>query len=554
LRYMNRSQEERLTVPVAREICQRQSLKALLAGSISSLGSHYVISIEAINAQTGDAIARQQVEAESKEQVLTALSKAASHLREKLGESLRTIQKYDAAIEEATTSSLEALKAFSLGFEQQARGRYLEAIPFYKRAVELDPAFAMAHARLAVAYDNSRQSELAAESATKAFEIKERVSEREKLLISWRYYSITTRELDKTIEVLELWKQTYPRAPEPPNTLAFYYAQMGQFDRAILEAQEAIRLNPGRAQPYSNLAIALMCLNRFDEAKAVYEQALAQGLDSIGYHWGLYIIGVTQNDKQAMQQEIDFLSGKPNEYEAIDWQAKTSTYSGQLKKARKLVDQAVDLAKRRGLNEVASQFAISANLREAVTGICQPASAAVGGAFALPKTSAAITEGALALALCGETSQALALINEQYTRYPKDTLLNAIWLPTVKAIIELRRNNPNAAIELLEASRRYERGYAAGYWTLYVRGQAYLQQRDGTRAASEFRKILDSPGVNVNAGLYSLAHLQAARALALTAEAAHSRKAYEDFFKLWKDADPDIPILQEARREYEKLK
>lgn len=554
LRYMNRSQDERLTVPVAREICQRQGLKALLTGSISSLGSHYVISLEALNAYTGDAIARQQVEAESKERVLTALGNAASNLREKLGESLRTLNKYDAPIEQATTSSLEALKAFSLGSEQHTRGRYLEAIPWYKRAVELDPAFAMAQARLAVAYDNSRQSELAAASATKAFEMKDRVSERERLFISWRYYSITTRELDKTIEVLELWRQTYPRAAEPPNTLAFYYAQMGQFERAIEEAQEAIRLNPTRAQPYSNLAIALMCLNRFDEAKAVYEQALAQGLDSIGYHWGLYLIGLTKKDTQAMQAQIDFLTGKPNEYEAVDWQAKTQTFSGQLEKARALSSRAVDLARQRGLNEVASQFAVSATLREAVTGSCGRTAAGVANAIALAKTNAATTEGALALAMCGDSGQALTLINEQFKRYPKDTLLNAVWLPTVRAIAELRRNNFNGAIDLLEAARRYEKGYAAAYWPLYVRGLAYLGQRDGARAEAEFRKILDSPGVNVNSGLYSLAYLQVARAVALGGDKTQSRKAYETFFALWKEADENLPVLQDARREYEKLK
>ncbi|MEW6129299.1 MAG: protein kinase [Acidobacteriota bacterium] len=554
LRYMNRSPDERLTVPVAREICQRQGLKALLTGSISSLGSHYVISLEALNAQTGDAIARQQVEAESKERVLTALGNAASNLREKLGESLRTINRYDAPIEQATTSSLEALKAFSLGSEQQTRGRYLEAIPFYKRAVELDPNFAMAHARLAVAYDNSRQSELAAASATKAFEMKDRVSEREKLFISWRYYSLTTRELDKIIEVLELWRQTYPRAAEPPNTLAFYYAQMGQFERAIEEAQAAIQLNPTRAQPYSNLAIALMCLNRFDEANATYEQALAQGLDSVGYHWGLYLIGFTHNDAQAMQKEIDFLTGKPNEYEAVDWQAKSKTFSGQLEKARALSNHAIDLAKQRGLNEVASQFAISATLREAVTGSCQQTATGVASAMALAKTNAAIIEGALALAMCGEATQSLNLINEQVKRYPKDTLLNAVWLPTVKAIVELRRNNFTGAVELLETARRYEKGYAAAYWPLYVRGLAYLGARDGTRAETEFRKILDSPGVNVNSGLYSLAYLQVARAIALSNDKAQSRKAYEDFFAIWKDADANLPILQQARREFEKFK
>jgi serine/threonine protein kinase/Flp pilus assembly protein TadD len=554
LRYMNRSQEERLTVPVAREICQRQGLKALLAGSISSLGSHYVISLEAINAQTGDSIARQQVEAESKEQVLTALGKGASNLREKLGESLRTIQRYDAAIEQATTSSLEALKAFSLGNEQQGRGKYLEAVPFYRRAIDLDVNFALAYARLAVAYDNSRQTELAAEYAAKAFERRERVSEREKLFISWRYYSSTTRELDKAIEVLEFWKQTFPNNPEPPNTLSFYYSQIGQFEKAIEEAQEAIRLSPNRTQPYSNHAIALMCLNRFAEAKAVYEQAMAQGLDSTGFHWGLYQSGFAQNDEALMQQQINWSAGKSNEYEAVDWQAKTSAFAGQLNKARELSSRAIDLANRGNLKEVAGQFTTHAALREAAAGKCQQASGEATKALALARTNTTIIESALVLALCGDTNQAMTLINEQYKRFPKDTWVNMVWLPTIKAIVELRRNNPAAAIQLLQLSQSYETGYVAAYWPMYIRGMAYLKSNNGSQAATEFQKIINTGGVNMNTNIYALAHLGLARAMAISADKMQSRKAYEDFFRLWKDADTDIPILQEARREYEKLK
>jgi eukaryotic-like serine/threonine-protein kinase len=554
LRYMNRSHEERLTVPVAREICQRQGLKALLAGSISSLGSHYVISLEAINAQTGDAIARQQVEAASKEQVLTVLGSAASNLREKLGESLRTIQRYDAPIEQATTSSLDALKAFSLGNEHQGRGQYLEAIPLYRLAIEVDPNFALAYARLAVAYDNSRQTELAAEYAAKAFERRERVSEREKLFISWRYYSSTTRELDKAIEVLKLWKQTFPRNPEPSNTLSFYYSQIGQFDKAIEEAEEAIRLSPNRTQPYSNLAIALMCLNRFAEAKAVYEQAMAQGLDSTGFHWGLYQIGFAQHDEALMQQQTSWLAGKSNEYEALDWQAKTSAFAGQLAKAEQFSIRAIELARRGNLQEVAGQFATHAALREAATGTCQKAGAEVNKALALAKTNTTVTESALVLALCGDTNQATAILNEQYRRFPKDTWLNMVWLPTVKAIVELRRNNPAAAIQLLQATRAYETGYVAQYWPIYIRGLAYLKSNSGAQAAAEFQKIISTGGVNMNTSLYSLAHLGLARALADSADRSQSRKAYEEFFKLWKDADAEILIFQEARREYEKLK
>lgn len=554
LRYMNRSPDERLTVAVAREVCQRQGLKALLTGSISSFGSNYVISLEAMNAYTGDVIAREQVEAENKEQVLRALGSAASKLREKLGESLRMIEKFDAPIEQATTSSLEALKSFSLGNEQQNRAKYLEAIPFYKRAIELDPAFALAYTRLAVAYDNSRQSELAAEYATKAFELRDRVSEREKHYISWRYYSSTTREIDKTIEALELWKQTYPRDIEPHNTLAFHYTQVGQFNKAIEEAREAIRLNPARPQPYSNLGFALICLNRFDEAREVYQQALTQNLDTTAYHWGLYLIAFAQGNADLMKQNLDWMAGKSNEYDALDWQAKTSSFLGQYRQSKELSERATNLATRGNLNELAAQFRARRRLRAAVAGVCNEAENEASNAADFVRTSTAAIENSLALALCGQDSQAQAIIDEQSKRFPKDTLLNTVWLPTIRAIIEINRNNPAQAILLLKAASRYEMGYAAGFWPTYIRGQAYLRQRAGAEAASEFQKILNNRGVNINSNLYSLSYLGLARATTLMGDALKARNTYEDFLKLWKDADPDIPALQQARQEHDKLK
>jgi serine/threonine protein kinase/Flp pilus assembly protein TadD len=554
LRYMNRSPEERLTIPVAREVCQRQGLKALLTGSISSLGSNYVISLAAMNAYTGDVIAREQVEAENKEQVLRALGGAATKLRERMGESLRMVEKFDAPIEQATTSSLEALKVFSLGNEQQNRAKYLEAIPFYKRAIELDPTFALAYTRLAVAYDNSRQLELAAEYATKAFELRDRVSERERHFISWRYYSSTTREVDKTIEVLELWKQTYPRDTVPHNTLAFHYTQIGQFDKAIEEAREAIRLNPSRPQPYSNLGLALICLNRFDEAKDVYQQALAQNLDTTAYHWGLHLIAFAQGNADVMKEHLGWMSGKSNEYESLDWQATMSSFSGQLRKAKGLSEDAINLAKRRSLNEVAAQFAARARVRAATAGVCNEAGNETLNAAGPGRANSSVIDDSLALALCGQATQAQSLIDEQSKRFPNDTLLNTIWLPTIRAIIEINRNNPAQAIQLLQAASRYEMGYAAGFWPTYVRGQAYLRQRAGAQAAAEFQRILNNRGVNINSNLYSLAYLGLARATVLAGDRAKARNTYEDFFKLWNDADPDIPVLQQARQEYEKLK
>jgi len=405
LRYMSRSPDERLTKELAREVSRRQGLKALLTGAISSLGSNYVISLEAMNPFTGDVIAREQVEAESKEQVLRSLGSAASKLRERLGESLRTIERYDAPIEQATTSSLEALKAFSMGNEQHNKARYLEAIPFYLRAVELDKDFALAYTRLAVAYDNTRQQELASEMATKAFELRERVSEREKLYISWRYYSSATRELEKAIEVLELWKQTYPRDTEPYNTLANSYIQIGQFERATAEAREAIQLNPNRPQPYSNLALAFICTGRLDDAKRVYEQAFAQGLDSTSFHSGLYWISLMEGDPETMQKQVDWMSGRSNEYESIDWQAKTATFWGQFQKARALSERAASLAEQNNVREIASQYALRAVLREAVAGKCDRPKERVAEALKIARNTSTV-EAAITLALCGELSQA----------------------------------------------------------------------------------------------------------------------------------------------------
>src|SRR2546422_5583869 len=370
---MNRSSDERVTKQIAREICERQGLKAFLAGSILNLGSHYVITLEATNAQTGDTIALQQAEAESKEQVLSALGKAATKLRETLGESLASIQKYDAPISQATTSSLEALKVFSLGVEQQLKGKYLDAIPFFKRATEMDPNFALAYARLASMYYNSGLFDLAAEASQKAYELRDRVSERERLFIATGYYDNVTGELEKYLETLELWKRTYPQHAAPPNNLAVKYNDLGQFDKAAAEAREAIRLNPNSASGYSLLAAAFVGLNRFDEAKEIIRQALAQKLETTAMHRTLYRIAFVQDDAPTMKQQIEWTNGKPDEYVAQNWQAETAAFSGQLRKAREFSNRAVELAESRDLKEVAAQIAVGGAGRDALFGDCRQA-------------------------------------------------------------------------------------------------------------------------------------------------------------------------------------
>jgi eukaryotic-like serine/threonine-protein kinase len=560
LRFMARSPDERITREIAKEICERQGIKAMLTGSIAPLGSHYVINLEATNAHTGDVIARQQVETESKEQVLQTLGKAAAQLREKLGESLASIQKFDAPIEQATTASLEALKAYSLGRGQSLGAKHREAIPFYERAVELDANFASAYTELAVAYSQTGQNALSARFAESAFELREHASEYEKFRISWVYYVYATGEVDKVNEVGEVWKQAYPRDYVAHNSLAFYRLT-GQFENAVNAASEAIRLDADRPPGYVNLGYALMGLNRFDEARETYERALARNLNGRYLHDGLYAVAFVRSDSGAMQQQMDWYAGRPDEYMVSGWQARAAAFAGQLRRASELSHRAADLAAGRDLKEVAAGFVMETALRAALFGQCQSVAAETAEALARSRKdrsffdnigSPSIPSGALALALCGETGQAQSLADELSRQYPKATMINAIFLPVIRAAIELQRNRPDQAIQLLQSANPYEG--AARFWPGYLRGQAYLRLQKGTEAAAEFQKILDHRGWDPLSPFYPLAYVGLARAEARLGDTAKSRKAYKEFFALWKDADPGIPILQQAGSEYEKLK
>jgi serine/threonine protein kinase/tetratricopeptide (TPR) repeat protein len=552
LRFMGRSPDERVTRDIGREICQREGLKAVLAGSIASLGSHYVVTLEAINAQSSDAIAREQAEAEHKEQVLHALGQAASRLREKLGESLQSIQKFDAPIEQGTTSSLEALKAFSLGVEQQLRGKFLEAIPLLKRATELDPNFALAYARLASMYYNSGLYDLASDTSQKAYELRDRVSERERLFIASGYYDNTTGELETYLETLDLWQRTYPQQAAPFNNLAVKYDDLGQFDKAVEPAREAIRLNPHSASGYSLLAIAFVGLNRFDEAKAIIRQALVQKLETTVMHRTLYGIAFAQGDATTMKQQIEWTNGKPDEYGAQNWQAEAAAFSGQLRKAKEFSSRAFELADARDLKDVAAQIAAGAAARDALLGDCRLVKEEAAKALRLSHSQPAMANAATALATCGVMGEAQAIIAELTSRFPKHTLLNRVLLPLVQARIELQRGNPAQAIQRLETTRPYE-GYTL-FQIASLRGQAYLNQQNGVEAATQFQKILDHRGWGPTSYLYPLAHVGLARAAALAGDTARARKAYQDFLATWKDADPDMPILIDATKEYAKLK
>jgi len=563
LKLMGRAQNERVTREIGREICQRQGLKALLVGSIASLGSDFVITLEVINTQTGDVIAREQIEAQGKEQVLRSLGEASTKLREKLGESLASIQKFDAPLEQVTTSSLEALKAFSLAKEKATfENNQNEAIPLYKRAVELDPNFAVAYAELSVSYRLSGQPELATEPARKAFELRERAGERERLLISLSYYTDVTKELDKQLEVAELRTRTYPRDYEAANNLGVRYRNLGLIEKSIEEFRESIRRNPKFPSSYMNMARGFVLLNRLDEARSTCGQVLEMNRDFAACHDILFQIAFIQGDTSAMKQHLDWYAGRPNEYGSLDLQGDVAAFAGQLRKALDFEGRASEMAEARNLKERAAQYASLRALLSAVVGDCRKAREDATTALSIGRTRNALENGGLAFALCGETGQVQALAAERARLDPSDTLLNAVTLPLIRAELELQHGSPSEAVRLLQSATQFERmdltsnapssSVPRGPWPAYVRGQAYLRQQAGAEAMVEFQRILDRR-VPVSV-LYPLAHLGLARAAVLQGDAAKARKAYQDFFVLWKEADADIPILIEAKKEYEKLK
>lgn len=550
---MQRGQDERVTEAVAREICQRQGLKAFLTGSIAPLGTNYVIMLKAVNAQTGDEIAREQTEADSKEGVLTALSHAATSMRGQLGESLSSIQKFDAPVEQATTASLEALKAYSLGLEQASNGNYVKAIPFYQRAVELDPTFAIGYQALSRDQFNTGFHNEAVASATKAFELRERTSENEKLYIDLFYHRAVTNDLEKAIEVGEVWKKTYPRFWRPYHSLADIYLDVGEFEKAIENGREAVRPNPKAAAAYSNYAGGLMFLTRFDEAEQVYRQAFDNNLDAPEYHWYLYWIAYSRGDNDGMRQQMEWLESGSYARWAFVLQAQTAALSGQWSKSQELLERAIEQFEDRGMKGLVAWTSVRWAQTGAAFGDCRNAKR--NAARTLANSQDATFSGSLAVfALCGDAAQAQANAKRLAELYPNDTRFNGIWLPLAKAALELGRGEPARSIDLLAPVTHYEA--AADFQPQYLRGLCYLRLGNGAEAASEFRKILVRRGQTevLVSTLYPLAQLGLARSAALTGDTAQARKAYEELFELWKDADADLQILIEARKEYARMK
>jgi serine/threonine protein kinase/Flp pilus assembly protein TadD len=552
LKFMNQPADTRVTREVAREICARQGIKAMLLGSISGIGTHYIVSLEAVNSQTGNTIASEQFEVDGKDQVLKALGSAATSLREKLGESLSTIKKFDAPVEQVTTSKIDALRQYTLGAEQHSRADYAHAISFYKNAIAIDPDFAIAHTRLALAYNSSRQFELAREEYKRAYELRDRVSEREKFLIAANYFGGVTGEWEAQISQLEQWKQTYPRDWEPLNLLSNRYTLVGPFEKAKTEGHAAKDLNPKDARPYVNLAVAFMGLNHFVEARDVLKEAQGQNLESANMHQRLYHIAFVQGDTDAMKGQIDWAkdSGKPEEI--LNWEAQTAGFSGQLAAADQMSDRLIEIIRNNDAREQTAQVLLVQAVRAGMLGNCARVGDLTKRALDISREQGNLVAAANAYAACGQGAPAQSLIDELMKRFPLDTLLNTNLIPIIRAQLELNRGNAAQAIQLLESARKYE--VFGDFWPQYIRGQAYLKQNSGPAALTEFRAILDHRGWYPLSPLYPLAQLGLARAAALSDDKPTARKAYQDFFALWKDADATLPPLTAARAEYEKVK
>jgi len=561
LQEMTRSPDERLTRDLAREVCERAGSKAYLSGSIAALGAQYVIGLEALSCASGEVLAREQVTAPGKEQVLPALGRAASKLRNELGESLNSVQKFDVPMEEATTSSLEALKALTLGLKAFNEKGDADAIPFIKHAIELDPNFAMAYSYLAGNYSNLNQPSLAATYVKKAFDLRDRVTEVEKLAITSDYYFSVTGELEQADQVLEIWKRVYPRDPRPYILLSSNSMVLGKYEKAAAESREALRVDPNWVVSYGNLGEIYLALNRFDEAKAVTEEAFVRKTDYPALHLNLYALAFFRSDPTGMKQQVDWAMGKPSaEGWMLSLESDTEAWFGRLRKARERSRQAIESARHNGEKEPAALWQSNAAIREALFGNEEVARNGAVAALALaPESPDAEAQSALAFSLAGDSARAQSRVDDLDKRFPQNTVVQSVWLPTIRAQMELGHKNAPRSIELLQPAAPYELGMLSGSATnsclypVYVRAQAYLNAQQSSAAVAEFQKILDHRGLLWNCATGPLAHLGLARAYALQGNTAKAKAAYQDFLALWKDADPDILILKEAKAEYAKL-
>jgi serine/threonine protein kinase/tetratricopeptide (TPR) repeat protein len=570
LQLMTHPADAKLTPGVSRELCQRAGSKACIAGSISSLGSEYVLGLKAVNCQSGDTLAEEQVTATSKEKVLDALGAAASKLRGELGESLATVQRFDVPLAQATTSSLEALKAYSLGMKAFNENG-AAALPHHQRAIEVDPNFAMGYLWAGYDYFNLNELGRASEYFTKAFQLREHTSEREKLTITAAYYLLASGELEKAIEINQGRIQSYPQEWEAYSNLGFAYAEMGQYERAVEVTKQGAGYAPDTVVLYANLISYALALQRFDEVRQIIHEAQIRRLNHPFFQEVEYVLSFLGADSAAMAEQQKWYAGKPEHAsDGLALASETEAYGGHLKHARELTKQAVDSAVRADNKEIGAMWNAIASQRDAAYGNPHEARELAAEAMKLVPTSKGTeSEAGLAYALAGDTARAESLAQDLGKRFPLDTQMQSLWLPAIQAQLALDRKNPASALTALQAATPIELGLipfvsnVSCLYPVYVRGEAYLAAGQGNAAAAEFQKILDHSGIVWNCWTGALAHLGVARANALQSKTSHGADAdaarvralaaYKDFFTLWRDADPDIPILKQANAEYAKL-
>jgi len=571
LRLMARPPDAKITSGVARDLCQRAGSKAYISGSIARLGSEYVVGLDAVNCQNGDFLAQEQVTAPSKEKVLESLGQATSRLRQELGESLATVRRFDVPLEQATTPSLDALKAYSLGTVAQRNKDTAATIPYFEHAIELDPNFAMAYRALGAAYNTLGESAKSNEYYTKAFQLRNHASEREKLLITAANYLSVTGERDKAAETYKALIESYPQEYRSYTSLGNVYEELGEYEKAVEAYRENLRLAQGTGSTYHNLAASLMALQRFDEARQVLRDAQALKLSNYTFASVGYALAFLGSDSATMRKQSDWFAGKP-EYQNYGFAlaSDTEAYAGHLGKARGITQRAVDSALRAEDRETAAIWQESAALREAAFGnVTEAKRLAAEGLKGASDSQGVQVLAAMAFAKAGDAARAEALAERLNQAYPLDTQIQSIWVPAIQAQLALNRQNPAGAVDALQAalpielaSTPFSNNLSCLYHS-YFRGEAYLALGNGPAAAAEFQKILDHNGLVWNCWTGALAQLGVARARALEwksapaadANAAHAKalSAYREFLTLWRDADPDIPLLKQAKLEYNGL-
>ena len=551
LQFMGRSPEDRVTNEVGREICLREGIKAMLTGSIASVGKQYVLTLEALNASSGESLAQEQAQADNKEDVLEAVHGASSKLRRQLGESLASVQKYDKPLSEATTSSLEALKALTLGDAKHEAGNEFAALPLYQHAVELDPNFAMAYARLGTVYGNLGQTALSEQNREKAFELRDRASEHEKLYITSHYYA-DSGQLDKGITALELYKQTYPHDAIPFNNVSGIYLRLGQFDNALSNARQSVELDPDSSSGYTNLAVAYQAANRLDESKATLNQAVQRKIGGPGVHIQLANIAFLQGDSSGMEHELELANvGPEGQLLVLGFRAGLAAYYGRVKQARDVGRQMREAAERMGLKEASANEYQQESASEAVFGNKEKALDDTAQALKLSSSPNFAVACATIIAFAGDDAKALKLASDVAQKRPYDTFVQFVSVPDVKAIVALKHGDTVQAANLLDGALVYARVDSG---TLYLRALTYAKAGQAGDAVQAFQRILNLKNFFVTDPLIPLAQLGLARAYAQQDDKVHSRLAYQDFFGTWKTADADVPLLREAKAEYDKIK